>query len=430
MVMELAEEQAEESLSRRFLALRAATTELCATLSAEDCNLQAMPETSPAKWHLAHTTWFFETFVLAEYCVDYLPVNTLYAVLFNSYYNGIGAQFPRPQRAILSRPTLDEVYEYRRLVDEEIVNVLLDSAHPQAAAIHSRIELGLHHEAQHQELLLTDLKYCLFQNPLFPVYRDLPGGVEQPEAPALDYVMCPGGEVRVGYAGDGFSFDNERPRHVQHVAPFRLANRLVTNAEYLEFVTAGGYSEPEHWLADGWAEVQQHQWQHPLYWGCVDGQWLEYTLAGLQPLDESAPVSHVSYFEAQAYASWAGKRLPTEAEWESVAHPQPVAGNLIDAGRLHPAAARAGSGNIHQLYGDCWEWTNSAYLSYPGYQPAAGAVGEYNGKFMSGQMVLRGGSCLSQAFHVRASYRNFFYPRDRWQCTGIRLATNIKGTLV
>jgi ergothioneine biosynthesis protein EgtB len=430
--MALANQKLEASLAEMYTALRQSSTDLCVTLTPEDCNLQAMPETSPAKWHLAHTTWFFETFVLDEYSVGYLPVNPTYSVLFNSYYNGVGNQFPRAQRALLSRPTLAEVQEYRAVVDAAVLALLYEADHPRHDLIQARVELGLHHEAQHQELLLTDVKYNLFQNPLLPAYRQdddsHSGSSSANQTPAvmpLQFIDCPGGECETGYAGDGFCFDNELPRHIEYVAPFKLANRLVTNGEFLEFVAADGYRNPEYWLADGWNELQQHNIQQPLYWGNVDGEWLEYTLHGLAPLNETAPVSHLSYFEAQAFASWAGKRLPTEAEWESAAQRQAVTGNLLDTKQLQPQAAeRSGADAFQQLYGDCWEWTQSAYMPYPGYQPFPGAVGEYNGKFMSGQMVLRGGSCLSQAFHIRSSYRNFFYPRDRWQCSGIRLAAD------
>jgi ergothioneine biosynthesis protein EgtB len=423
--MELAQQKPDESFADVFASLRQTTTDLCAHLTPEDCNLQAMPDTSPVKWHLAHTSWFFETFVLAEFSAGYLPVNPLYNVLFNSYYNGIGEQYPRPQRGVLSRPALAEVLEYRAAIDAAVIELLHDVAHEHAARIRKRVELGLHHEAQHQELMLTDLKYCLFQNPLFPAYRELQVEPTGAGAEPLNYVVVPGGQVGMGYQGDGFCFDNELPRHVVHLESFRLADRLVTNGEFRAFVEDGGYRNPDHWLADGWNEVQQHEWRQPLYWGNVDGQWLEYTLNGLQPLDEAVPVSHVSYFEAQAYAAWAGKRLPTEAEWEHAAQSQSPEGNFTDAEALHPRPAVRCAGNLAQLYGDCWEWTNSAYLPYPGYRVPEGAVGEYNGKFMSGQMVLRGGSCMSRAFHIRSSYRNFFYPPDRWQCAGIRLADDI-----
>ncbi len=423
--MGLAEHKADRSLADSFARVRASSTALCATLTPEDCNLQAMPDTSPLKWHLAHTTWFFETFVLAEYEPGYQPVNPLYNVLFNSYYNGIGEQFPRPERSVLSRPTFAEVLDYRQRVDSEVLDLLAGLAPDIAPQVEARIELGLHHEAQHQELMLTDIKYCLFQNPMLPAYRDREVTAVSGDAIPLQFIDCAGGQLDTGHSGDGFCFDNELPRHTEYVAPFRLANRLVTNGEFLAFIADDGYRNPEHWLSDGWRTVQEQKWQQPLYWGYVDGRWLEYTLNGLQPLDEAAPVSHVSYYEAQAYASWAGHRLPTEAEWESVAQAEVHAvadGNLVDADQLHPRPA-SGDG-ITQLFGDCWEWTQSAYLPYPGYRPPAGAVGEYNGKFMSGQMVLRGGSCLSQAFHIRPSYRNFFYAPDRWQCSGIRLAAD------
>ncbi|MDH3977515.1 MAG: ergothioneine biosynthesis protein EgtB [Gammaproteobacteria bacterium] len=422
MRMELVKEQLEEPFIANYETVRDASVALCAGLTPEDCNLQAMPETSPAKWHLAHTTWFFETFVLAPFAVGYRPVNPQYSVLFNSYYNGIGEQYPRPQRGLLSRPTLDEVYTYRATVDDSVIELMRDVGHPEVASIQARIELGLHHEAQHQELLLTDLKYCLFQNPLFPAYQESRTGEPGSAVQSLRFIQCAGGVIEVGDRGRDFSFDNELPRHRVLVDPFRMASRLITNGEFMAFVADEGYANPEHWLADGWTRVQAEQWCHPLYWVRKDDHWSEYTLKGLKPLDESAPVSHVSYFEAQAYASWAGKRLPTEIEWESVAQTQSVEGNLLDKAKLKPLMAGDDGGRISQLYGDCWEWTNSAYLPYPGYKPMPGAVGEYNGKFMSGQMVLRGGSCLSRAFHIRSSYRNYFYPQDRWQCAGIRLA--------
>lgn len=411
-------------LKDRYLSMRRSTEALCTHLSAEDCNLQAMPDTSPAKWHLAHTAWFFETFVLAEFIPGYVLFNAHFEVLFNSYYNGIGRQHPRPQRGLLTRPALEAVLDYRRHTDSRMTD-LLDSETGQQAKLAELVELGLHHEAQHQELLLTDLKYGLFQNPMLPAYRDREAAIVD-EFPPINWHEFAGGEFELGSASEDFVFDNETPRHTVYLQPFALASRLVTNAEYLEFVVSGGYCHPEYWLADGWAEVKADGWRHPLYWHERDHEWWEYTLNGLQPLNPAAPVAHVSFYEASAYACWAGQRLPTEAEWEFAAGSLHCAGNFLDTDELQPLPVDSGSG-IAQLFGDCWEWTNSAYLPYPGFRSMAGAVGEYNGKFMSGQMVLRGGSCLSRAFHIRPGYRNFFYPRDRWQCSGIRLAADVAG---
>ena len=410
-------------LQDRYATVRRSTEALCSGLSAEDCNLQAMPDTSPAKWHLAHTTWFFETFILAAHVEGYRPFNDNYAVLFNSYYNGIGEQYPRPQRGLLTRPSLDEVLQYRSAVDTALLN-LLDRDRGGDPTISELVELGLHHEAQHQELLLTDLKYGLYQNPLLPAYREAPA-LEQRTAPPMTWLNFEGGESLLGATGEDFVFDNELPRHPVLLQPFRIANRLVTNGEYLEFITAGGYREPEYWLSDGWAQRCHEHFDQPLYWQHRDNAWWEYTLAGLQPLNLQAPVAHISYFEAMAFASWRGKRLPTEAEWEAVANSLTVEGNFLDQEAFHPVPAVNEQDGVVQLFGDCWEWTNSSYLPYPGFRPQSGAIGEYNGKFMSGQMVLRGGSCLSQAFHIRSTYRNFFYPGDRWQCSGLRLAEDL-----
>jgi ergothioneine biosynthesis protein EgtB len=416
-------------LSKRLVEVRDATVTLCASLNAEDCNLQAIPETSPVKWHLAHTTWFFETFVLEPFAEDYASPDSRYRYLFNSYYNGVGHQFPRAQRSLLSRPTFAEVLDYRSAVDHALMKLIdrgLDEAGETEVA--SRITLGLHHEAQHQELLLTDLKYNFFQNPLYPAFqtRTLDSSSRTRDATPMTWSRMPGGHVEMGSSGQGFSFDNERPKGRALIEPFALADRLVTNAEFLEFVGSDGYRNPEFWIADGWSEVKESGSTHPLYWVEQEGQWSEFTLHGLVPLQPELPVSHVSWYEASAYAAWADKRLPTEIEWESVAVTQSVSGNFVESGQFHPAAAENPGRDLPaQLYGDCWEWTNSAYLPYSGFRATRDALGEYNGKFMSGQMVLRGGSCLSQGFHIRPSYRNFFYPRDRWQCAGIRLAGDL-----
>ncbi len=409
----------DDTLIDRYRDVRARTEALCETLEPEDMVVQSMADVSPAKWHLAHTSWFFETFVLAR-GDDYRCFDPAYEYLHNSYYNSVGAQFPRARRGLLTRPTVDEIRRYRAHVDASLIGGLerglLDGA---ARGV---IELGLHHEQQHQELLLMDIKHVLFQNPLYPAYRETPAR-EPTEAPAFAWIDCPGGIHSIGAeAGDGFAFDNEGPRHRVLLEPHRLANRLVTNAEYLEFIRDGGYRTPSLWLADGWALVQTERWNAPLYWVERDGEWFEFTLAGLVPLDPAAPVCHVSFYEADAYASWADARLPTEAEWEVAAAERPPRGRFLDPDRLHPAPA-SGPG-LQQLYGDAWEWTRSAYQPYPGFRAAAGALGEYNGKFMCNQLVLRGGCCATPSGHLRASYRNFFYPHQRWMFSGIRLASD------
>jgi ergothioneine biosynthesis protein EgtB len=393
---------------------------LCDPLAADDYGIQTIPEVSPPKWHLAHTSWFFETFLLRPHLAGYRDFHPQYARLFNSYYETVGRYHPRAQRGWLSRPTVTEIYRYRAHVDECMTALLDDETHPARAEIDARLLLGLHHEQQHQELLLMDIKHVFASNPLHPVYRapDAPGpGV----APADGWIDYAGGRQMLGHNGADFAFDNELPRHPVITPDFRLARRPVSNADYLGFIEAGGYRRAEYWLSDGWRSVQEQGWQAPLYWEADDGQWSIATLAGLQPLDPAAPVCHVSFFEADAYARFRRARLPTEAEWEQAAQGHPVRGNFYESGCLQPQAD-AGSEAPAQLFGDVWEWTRSAYLPYPGYRAPAGALGEYNGKFMSGQMVLRGGSCLTPADHVRASYRNFYHPADRWVCAGIRLA--------
>jgi ergothioneine biosynthesis protein EgtB len=400
--------------------VRAATEALVVGLPAEDLQAQSMPEASPGKWHLAHTTWFFETFVLRAARPDRPPFHPAFAHLFNSYYDGVGPQFARPRRGLLTRPTLAEVLRYRAEVDAAVVALLDQGGPPWLAA---RVRLGLEHEQQHQELLLMDLLHLYAQNPLRPALRPEAAPPSSHPAPPLRWCPGPSGVREVGYAGPGFHFDNEAPRHEVLLRPFALASRCVTNAEYAEFIADGGYRRSDLWLADGWARVQAEGWAAPLYWYMSEETWCEMTLGGPRPLDPHAPVVHVSHYEADAFARWAGARLPTEFEWEVMAADVAVAGNFVESGRLHPTAcpptsARARPG---QLFGDVWEWTASAYLPYPGFRPHEGALGEYNGKFMSGQMVLRGGSCATPQDHSRASYRNFFAPAARWPFTGIRL---------
>jgi len=410
------------SLLSAYERVRGFTERLCEPLEIEDYVLQTTVEASPPKWHLAHVSWFFETFLLKPFLPGYQSFNSAYAHLFNSYYEQTEAGFwPRPERGLLSRPTVAEVYDYRRHVDEAMARLLTDCPPAHAEMVRARVEIGLNHEQQHQELLVTDIKYNLAYNPLRPAYRsDLPA-TSATETASLTFSGFEGGLHWFGASGDGFAYDNESPRHQRFVEPFRLADRLVTNGEYQAFIDAGGYRDPALWLSDGWAQVQSQGWRAPLYWEELDGQWHETTLGGRRALNPAAPVCHVSYFEADAYARWAGRRLPTEFEWEHAAAGRPVHGHFADDGRLHPQPA-SGEGPLEQLFGDCWEWTASAYLPYPRYRAVDGALGEYNGKFMSGQMVLRGGSCATSASHARACYRNFFYPHERWQFKGIRLA--------
>ena len=379
--------------------------------------VQSMPDASPAKWHLAHTTWFFEKFIL-ERDAGYRSSNPEWHFLFNSYYQSVGPMHARPHRGMLTRPALDEVWDYRARVDDAIAARI---ARDDDAMLATLIELGCQHEQQHQELLLTDIKHAFAQNPLEPAFApDAPRALSM-AAPALTYVPFDEGVVEVGHAGAGFHFDNEGPRHRTYRQAGSLANRPVTNAEFLAFIQDGGYRDPMLWLSDGWAVVQAEGWARPLYWD--DALETEFTLHGRREIDPHAPVCHVSYFEADAFARWAGARLPTETEWETLAADIPVQGNLQDAGLFHPRASTFET-SLGQMYGDVWEWTMSPYVSYPGFRPLDGALGEYNGKFMNGQWVLRGGSCATPADHVRATYRNFFPPHARWQFTGIRLGTD------
>ena len=406
-------------LSERLADTRRFSETLCAPLSIEDMGLQACPEVSPPRWHLAHTTWFFETFILKPHCPDYQPFDARFEYLFNSYYNGIGAQYPRPRRHLLSRPDTATVYRWRARVDDAMQELLARNDDPALLAL---VALGIEHEQQHQELLLTDIKHSFSYNPLWPVYQEQQA--QDALAPEFSWINHPGGLVEIGARpGDGFHFDNETPRHRQWLEPFALANRPSTCAEYLAFIDDGGYRRPELWLSDGWDWVRQAGAEAPLYWFLDDGKPEYYTLAGRRPIQLHEPVAHLNYYEADAFARWCGKRLPTEAEWEQAAAGLPVTGGFVDNHRFHPSVARAGAADSPlQMFGDVWEWTASAYLPYPGFAPPQGAVGEYNGKFMSNQMVLRGGSCASSQEHLRASYRNFFYPHLRWQFSGVRLA--------
>ena len=405
-----------ESITDRFETIRRASERLCDPLVIDDYLLQSNPNCSPPKWHLAHTTWFFETFVLAKHEPDFRPHHAEFGFLFNSYYDAIGERWPRPVRGLLSRPTVAEVYEYRRAVDDRVAGVLATADERTRCLIDPLLELGLNHEQQHQELLLTDLKNAFALNPLAPVYRHT--NYPSVGSALLKWDSFPAGVRWIGHDGNGFAFDNETPRHQVFLDPFRLASRPVTVEEYLGFMADDGYQTPSFWLSDGWAACQSQRWKSPLYWQQSASGWNTFTLAGVRPLHPAEPVCHISYYEADAYARWAGARLPTEAEWETAVLDHPVAGNFLDAGHYHPVPD-SGSG---QFYGDVWQWTASPYTAYPGYRPVAGALGEYNGKFMCNQMVLRGGSCATPADHSRRTYRNFFPPDARRQFSGLRLA--------
>ena len=411
------------ALSESFSQVRRQSVELCEPLLVEDYVVQTMPDVSPPKWHLAHVSWFFETFILAPYLKDYRPFNPQFNDLFNSYYQGIGKPFPRAQRGLLSRPSVAEVYGYRAHIDGHMSELIASlDCHRDNLKIRELILLGLNHEQQHQELLMTDIKHILGSNPLFPAYVNNKAPPAQNSTVALDWVKLPEGKVAIGHKGQGFCFDNESPRHNVLLKDFFLANRLVTNAEYLQFMDNGGYDKPLLWLSDGWSAVQQELWRAPLHWRQIDKTWQCFTLEGLKPVEPNEPVCHVSYFEADAYATWAGKRLPTETEWESAAAEEDLTqGNFLESRRFHPLPPSPGK-RFMQLGGDVWEWTQSPYTAYPGYRQPEGAIGEYNGKFMCNQMVLRGGSCATPSSHIRKTYRNFFYPHSRWQFMGLRLA--------
>lgn len=411
-----------EVLKNRFIEIRQCSITLVADLSEADVQLQAMADVSPAKWHLAHTTWFFETFILKSFATSYREFDSTYQYLFNSYYNSVGEQYPRSQRGLISRPSLAEIINYRQSIDEQIIKLLSQVKNTKNDDLYYLMELGLQHEQQHQELLLTDIKYNFFQNPTFPQYTTSQTTLLRPTKP-LHWLRVEAGLHRIGHksSDSSFSFDNENPEHQVFIEKFGIADRLVTNGEYLAFVQAGAYQDPQHWLADGWAWLQgRHQDKTaPLYWVWRDEQWFEFTLMGLQPLDLNAPVTHVNYYEATAYANWLGVRLPTEFEWE-VAAKQFACVPAVATVRYHPTFEQKGS--LQQMFGSVWQWTSSTYGAYPGFTPFAGNAGEYNGKFMSNQYVLRGSSCVTPKAHTRVSYRNFFYAHQAWQFMGIRLA--------
>jgi ergothioneine biosynthesis protein EgtB len=439
-----------EAIAERYCAVRAATERLCAPLSPEDCGAQSMPDASPAKWHLAHTTWFFETFALEQAQEGFAPFHPDFRVLFNSYYNAVGDQHPRPERGLVTRPSLDLVFEYRAHVDRSVL-ALLEAE--DSREFLGAIELGIEHECQHQELILTDVKHLLSRNPLHPAYRPEVARRMSVDKP-LEWIGFDENLGSIGYTGEGFCFDNERPRHRVFINAFELATRPCTNAEYASFIEDGGYRRPELWLSDGWAMASSRGWEAPLYWRRASGVpsdssdsgdfdesrasgdssgWMTMTLAGVRERRGSEPVCHVSYYEADAFARWMCARLPTEAEWETAAAGLKVEGNFVETGLLHPApisgartsAERGAPSGLSQMFGDVWEWTQSDYAAYPGFRPLEAGFGEYNGKFMCNQRVLRGGSCATPRSHLRPTYRNFFPPDARWQFSGIRLARDV-----
>lgn len=419
------------SLKNRYQYVRKITEELCRALEVDDCNMQSMPDASPGKWNLGHTTWFFDAFILQEFASSYKPINLEYNFCFNSYYESAGERLYRPHRHFLSRPTLKEVYEYRQHVDESIVHLLdnIESLGDKAVEVLDRMEIGLNHEEQHQELFLTDLKHILFSNPLQPAYTNHPL-IPAESLPALSFFPIEEGVHETGHGENNFAYDNEKQPHKIYLNPIRMSSRKISNGEFIEFIESGGYSDFRHWLSDAWATVQREQWQHPLYWEKRDGEWWEYTLYGWQKVDKNLPIVHVSFYEADAYARWHNARLPTEAEWESVAalHTAELeSGHFFqspDESRLHVSKFKEDKQPPvapHDFFGNVWEWTMSQYLPYPGFRIAPGAIGEYNGKFMNDQRVLRGGSFGTPKGHTRLTYRNFFQGYQRWQFSGFRL---------
>lgn len=408
-------------LKKRYHKIRSFTEKLAEPLEIEDYVVQAVEKTSPAKWHLAHTSWFFEAFILKKGKDDYKSLHPQYDYIFNSYYVQTSDPHCRDKRGNLSRPTVKQVYEFRRYINEQMMEFLDRLTDKQLEKWSSVIEIGLNHEQQHQELLLTDLKFMFAQNPLYPIYKEKTRSGTK-ELPPIEWISIEEGVREIGHNGDGFGYDNEFPRHKTYIHPFKITNRLVTNGEYLEFMESGGYDTTKWWLDEGFSAVEREEWKSPLYWIVRDGKWHHYTLNGVEPLDMDEPVTHVSYFEADAFARWKGCRLPTEQEWEVAAQDLPVDGNFVESGYCHPASLKSNGKGLHQMFGDAWQWTQSSYAPYPGYTPFPGALGEYNGKFMVNQYVLRGGSCATSKSHFRRTYRNFFHTDARWQFSGIRLA--------
>ena len=411
-------------LRASYAVVRRTTEQLARPLSSEDCQIQSMPDASPTKWHLAHTSWFFETFVLADHAPRYQVFDPSFKFLFNSYYNAIGDRIARPNRGLITRPSLDEVYAYRASVDQAMQSFFEGAGESLDTTLAAVIELGINHEQQHQELILTDIKHALAQNPLRPAYRDGLAIAASASVPPAEWLNCTGGLEWVGHDGGEFAFDNEGPRHRVFLGPYELGSRLVTSGEFIAFIEDRGYARPDLWLSDGWNVVNTQKWNAPLYWERNGGEYWIMTLGGFRPVSEAEPVCHVSFYEAEAFARWTGARLPTECEWEFAASQVKRAGNLLESGHFHPRAAELGPG-IAQCFGDVWEWSQSSYSPYPGSQPVPGALGEYNAKFMCNQIVLRGGSCVTPASHIRATYRNFFPPEARWQFSGIRLARDV-----
>ncbi len=413
-----------EKLTKRYTEIRNFSEKLTKSLLPEDMVIQSMTDVSPTKWHLAHTSWFFETFILREELDDYKLLNPQYPYLFNSYYVQAGERWARPERGLLSRPSVKEVFEYRKYVDDQMLRFIDKVSEETLEKYRVRINIGLHHEQQHQELMLTDIKHVLALNPLHPVFNNREDNFTA-DIPAMRFDSIAEGIYEIGFRGEGFFYDNEQPSHKVFLNAFEIADRLVTNGEYMEFIDDGGYENPLFWLSDGWMEVEKHGWKAPLYWEKNNGVWSSFTLNGYKEVNPSEPVTHISFYEADAYARWKGMRLPTEAEWEVASKNFEITGNFVEDNNFHPVPLNNETGKSKQFFGDVWEWTASPYVNYPGYRTPEGPLGEYNGKFMANQYVLRGGSCATSITHIRHTYRNFFYPHSRWQFMGMRLARDI-----